>query len=69
MSRGINKVILIGNLCNEPEIRYAPRVASAATVRIEAGHPNHPVEFTAAQSYGNNSPVLDGEFEEDDLPF
>ena len=24
MSRGINKVILIGNLGNEPEIRYAP---------------------------------------------
>ncbi|MEI6553861.1 MAG: single-stranded DNA-binding protein, partial [bacterium] len=24
MARGINKVILIGNLGNDPEVRYAP---------------------------------------------
>jgi single-strand DNA-binding protein len=34
MSRGINKVILIGNLGNAPEIRYTPSGSAIANVSI-----------------------------------
>jgi len=34
MSRGINKVILIGNLGAEPEVRYMPSGDAVANVRI-----------------------------------
>jgi single-strand DNA-binding protein len=34
MSRGINKVILIGNLGNAPEIRYTPSGSALANVSI-----------------------------------
>jgi single-strand DNA-binding protein len=33
-SRGVNKVILIGNLGNEPEVRYMPSGDAVANVRI-----------------------------------
>jgi single-strand DNA-binding protein len=34
MARGINKVILIGNLGGDPEIRYMPSGAAAASLNI-----------------------------------
>jgi single-strand DNA-binding protein len=34
MSRGVNKVILIGNLGNEPEVRYMPSGDAVANCRI-----------------------------------
>ena len=34
MARGINKVILVGNLGNDPEIRYTPGGAAVANVTI-----------------------------------
>lgn len=34
MSRGINKVILIGNLGNEPEVRYMPSGDAVANVSL-----------------------------------
>lgn len=34
MARGINKVILIGNLGNDPEIRYMPSGGAAASLTV-----------------------------------
>ena len=34
MSRGVNKVILIGNLGNEPEVRYMPSGDAVANVSL-----------------------------------
>ena len=34
MARGINKVILIGNLCADPEVRYTPNNNAVVTVNI-----------------------------------
>jgi len=34
MARGINKVILIGNLGNEPEIRYTPNGSAVANITL-----------------------------------
>ncbi len=34
MARGVNKVILIGNLGNDPEVRYIPSGSAVATVSI-----------------------------------
>jgi single-strand DNA-binding protein len=34
MSRGINKVILIGNLGADPEVRYSPSGSAVANVRL-----------------------------------
>ncbi len=33
-SRGVNKVILIGNLGNDPEVRYAPSGSAVTTISI-----------------------------------
>ncbi|CDU00384.1 Single-stranded DNA-binding protein [Vibrio diabolicus] len=33
-SRGINKVILVGNLGNDPEIRYMPNGGAVANITI-----------------------------------
>lgn len=33
-SRGVNKAILIGNLCADPECRYMPSGGAVTTVRI-----------------------------------
>lgn len=34
MARGVNKVILIGNLGNDPEVRYTPNGSAVATVSL-----------------------------------
>ena len=34
MARGINKVILIGNLGNEPEVRYMPSGGAVTTISL-----------------------------------
>lgn len=34
MARGINKVILVGNLGNDPEVRYTPAGAAVTTISI-----------------------------------
>jgi len=34
MARGINKVILVGNLGNDPEVRYTPSGAAVTTISI-----------------------------------
>ena len=34
MSRGVNKVILIGNLGNEPDVRYTPANLAIATISL-----------------------------------
>ncbi|MDR1057594.1 MAG: single-stranded DNA-binding protein [Coxiellaceae bacterium] len=34
MARGINKVILIGNLGNDPEVRYTPNGSAVATISL-----------------------------------
>jgi single-strand DNA-binding protein len=34
MARGINKVILIGNLGNDPEVRYTPNGSAVATISV-----------------------------------
>ena len=34
MARGVNKVILIGNLGNDPEVRYTPNGNAVATVSL-----------------------------------
>lgn len=34
MARGVNKVILIGNLGNEPEVRYTPGGSAVASVSL-----------------------------------
>jgi len=34
MARGINKVILIGNLGNDPEVRYMPSGSAVATISV-----------------------------------
>lgn len=33
-SRGVNKVILVGNLGNDPEIRYMPNGGAVANITI-----------------------------------
>ncbi len=34
MARGINKVILVGNLGNDPEVRYTPAGAAVTTISL-----------------------------------
>ena len=34
MSRGVNKVILIGNLGNDPEVRHTPAGAAIANISV-----------------------------------
>lgn len=34
MARGVNKVILIGNLGNDPEVRYTPSGSAVATISL-----------------------------------
>jgi len=34
MARGINKVILVGNLGNDPEVRYANNGAAIANISV-----------------------------------
>ncbi|MCB1583451.1 MAG: single-stranded DNA-binding protein [Marinicella sp.] len=34
MARGINKVILVGNLGNDPEVRYTPSGAAVTTISV-----------------------------------
>lgn len=34
MARGINKVILVGNMGNDPEVRYTPAGAAVTTISI-----------------------------------
>ncbi len=34
MARGVNKVILIGNLGNDPEVRYAPNGSAIANITL-----------------------------------
>ena len=34
MSRGINKVILVGHLGNDPEVRYAASGSAIATISL-----------------------------------
>ncbi len=34
MARGINKVILVGNLGNDPEVRYTPAGAAVTTISV-----------------------------------
>ena len=34
MARGVNKVILIGNLGNDPEVRYTPNGSAVATISL-----------------------------------
>ena len=34
MARGINKVILVGNLGNDPEVRYTPGGAAVTTISV-----------------------------------
>ncbi|MCK9489001.1 MAG: single-stranded DNA-binding protein [Xanthomonadales bacterium] len=34
MARGINKVILVGNLGSDPEVRYAPSGTAVATISV-----------------------------------
>jgi len=34
MARGINKVILVGNMGNDPEVRYTPSGAAVTTISI-----------------------------------
>ena len=34
MARGVNKVILIGNLGNDPEVRYTPNGNAVATISL-----------------------------------
>ena len=34
MARGINKVILVGNLGNDPEVRYMPNGGAVATISV-----------------------------------
>ncbi|MYJ52441.1 MAG: single-stranded DNA-binding protein, partial [Gammaproteobacteria bacterium] len=34
MARGVNKVILVGNLGRDPEVRYAPSGSAVANVTL-----------------------------------
>ena len=34
MARGVNKVILVGNLGADPEVRYTPSGSAVATINI-----------------------------------
>ncbi len=34
MARGVNKVILVGNLGNDPEVRYSPSGSSVVTISL-----------------------------------
>ena len=34
MARGVNKVILIGNLGNDPEVRYTPNGNAVANITL-----------------------------------
>ena len=34
MARGINKVILVGNMGNDPEVRYTPGGAAVTTLSL-----------------------------------
>lgn len=45
-SRGVNKVILVGNLGQDPEVRYIPNGSAVATLslpRLRAGVISSPV--------------------------
>ena len=37
MAKGINKVVLVGNLGNDPEIRYLPSGTSVANISLATG--------------------------------
>ncbi|OJI27385.1 Single-stranded DNA-binding protein [Vibrio vulnificus] len=65
-SRGINKVILVGNLGNDPEIRYMPSggavanitVATSETWRDKAtGEPREKTEWHRVTLYGKLAEV------------
>ncbi|POF57459.1 single-stranded DNA-binding protein, partial [Vibrio vulnificus] len=69
-SRGINKVILVGNLGNDPEIRYMPSggavanitVATSETWRDKAtGEPREKTEWHRVTLYGKLAEVA-GEY-------
>ena len=40
MARGINKVILVGNLGNDPEVRYSQSGSAITTISVATTEPS-----------------------------
>lgn len=68
-SRGVNKVILIGNLGNDPEVRYMPNGKAVANISIatseswkdQSGQIQERTEWHRCVSYGRLAEVI-GEY-------
>ena len=69
-SRGINKVILVGNLGNDPEVRYMPNGGAVANITIatsetwrdkQTGQPQEKTEWHRVTMYGKLAEVA-GEY-------
>ncbi|MGH8591362.1 MAG: single-stranded DNA-binding protein, partial [Gammaproteobacteria bacterium] len=67
MARGINKVILIGNLGAEPEVRYMPSGQAVANVRLatneswrdkETGENQERTEWHAVVFFGKLAEIV-----------
>jgi single-strand DNA-binding protein len=64
-SRSLNKVLLIGNLTVDPELRYTPQGTAVATFSIatnrnwtdQAGQPQEAVEFTRCVAWAKLAEV------------
>jgi single-strand DNA-binding protein len=64
-SRSLNKVLLIGNLTVDPELRYTPQGTAVATFNIatnrnwtdQAGQPQEAVEFTRCVAWAKLAEV------------
>jgi single-strand DNA-binding protein len=65
MARGLNKVLIIGNLCRDPEMRYTPSgkpvtafsVAVSRTWVTSAGERREATEWFNAVAWGNLAEV------------
>ena|SRR3989338_8116054 len=64
-SRSLNKVLLIGNLTADPELRYTPQGTAVATFSVatnrnwtdQAGQPQEAVEFTRCVAWAKLAEV------------
>ena len=61
---GVNKVILIGNLGNDPDMRYMPNGEPVANISIATSE-----TWNDKNTGGLGGPTLDQDNFDDDIPF